>query len=313
MATVKVYNVKGEENGQIAVPAVFGAPIRKDVVQFAWMNMKRNASQAFGVYRYAGVQCSAHSWGPGRAVARNPRKHGGIGAYANFVRGGHMFAPTQVTRRWHRKTNVNLKRYAVASAIAASQLPQLVEAHGHRVSEVKSFPLIVNMKNVEKTKEALEVMKNIHADHDLEACIESVHKRSGKGAMRNRRTVQKMGPLVIYAKGDNIEHGFRGIAGVTLQKVEDINLLNLAPGGHMGRFIIWTQSAFAKLDEVYANKNGFRMPVPTVKNVDLEKFIASEIMTKGQKQRSIARVTESKQNPYKCAAAMARLNPAAKK
>lgn len=32
--------------------------------------------------------------GPGRAVARNPRKHGGIGAYANFCRGGHMFAPT---------------------------------------------------------------------------------------------------------------------------------------------------------------------------------------------------------------------------
>lgn len=122
-----------------------------------------------------------------------------------------------------------------------------------------------------------------------------------------------MGPLVIYAAGDNIEHGFRGIAGVTLQKVEDINLLNVAPGGHMGRFIIWTKAAFGKLDEVYANKNGFRMPTPTIKNVDMEKFIHSEVITKGLKQKSVERVTEQKHNPYKCAAAMARLNPAAKK
>ena len=28
-------------------------------------------------------------------------------------------------------------------------------------------------------------------------------------------------------------------------------LLQLAPGGHLGRFIIWTKSAFSKLDELY--------------------------------------------------------------
>ena len=27
--------------------------------------------------------------------------------------------------------------------------------------------------------------------------------------------------------------------------------MQLAPGGHLGRFIIWTKSAFAKLDEVF--------------------------------------------------------------
>ena len=27
--------------------------------------------------------------------------------------------------------------------------------------------------------------------------------------------------------------------------------LQLAPGGHLGRFIIWTKSAFAKLDEIF--------------------------------------------------------------
>lgn len=75
---------------------------------------------------------------------------------------------------------------------------------------------MVSLKDIEKTKQAVQIMKDLGAEHDLEKCLESVHKRSGKGAMRNRRTVQKLGPLVIFSKGDNIEHGFRGIAGVTM-------------------------------------------------------------------------------------------------
>jgi hypothetical protein len=48
-------NNQGAQAGEVPVPKVFGAPVRKDIVQFAWMNMKRNQSQAFGVYRLAGV------------------------------------------------------------------------------------------------------------------------------------------------------------------------------------------------------------------------------------------------------------------
>ena len=39
--------------------------------------------------------------------------------------------------------------------------------------------------------------------------------------------------------------------GITLQNVNKLNLLRLAPGGHVGRFCIWTESAFRKLDELY--------------------------------------------------------------
>ena len=38
-------------------------------------------------------------------------------------------------RRWHRKVNINQKRYAVASALAASALPSLVMARGHRIEQ----------------------------------------------------------------------------------------------------------------------------------------------------------------------------------
>ena len=84
----------------------------------------------------AGHQTSAESWGTGRAVARIPRVRGGgthrsgQGAFGNMCRGGHMFAPTKVYRRWHRKVSVQQKRYAMVSAIAATGVPALVMAKG---------------------------------------------------------------------------------------------------------------------------------------------------------------------------------------
>ena len=36
-----------------------------------------------------------------------------------------------------------------------------------------------------------------------------------------------------------------------MQNVNKLDLLKLAPGGHVGRFCIWTESAFRKLDGLY--------------------------------------------------------------
>lgn len=46
---------------------------------------------------------------------------------------------------------------------------------------------------------------------------------------------------------------FRNIPGVELLSVSKLNLLKLAPGGHVGRFVIWTESAFKKLDALYGS------------------------------------------------------------
>jgi large subunit ribosomal protein L4e len=52
------------------------------------------------------LQTSAESWGTGRAVSRIPRVGGGgtqrsgQGAFGNMCRGGRMFAPTKIWRRW---------------------------------------------------------------------------------------------------------------------------------------------------------------------------------------------------------------------
>lgn len=100
------------------------------------------------IHCYLGHQTSAESWGTGRAVARIPRVRGGgthrsgQGAFGNMCRGGRMFAPTKSWRRWHRRINVNQKRYALVSAVAASGVPALVQSKG-----ISLFLIFVNGKN----------------------------------------------------------------------------------------------------------------------------------------------------------------------
>ena len=144
-----VYDLQGKKVGEVKIPSVFSAPIRPDVVTFVHSNIAKNKRQAYAVSEKAGHQHSAESWGTGRAVARVPRVSGGgthragQAAFANFCRKGRMFAPTKTWRRWHRKVNVNERRYALVSAIAASAVPSLVLARGHRVEEVGEIPLVV--------------------------------------------------------------------------------------------------------------------------------------------------------------------------
>ena len=67
----------------------------------------------------------------------------------------------------------------------------------------------------------------------------SKRMRAGKGKMRNRRRIQKLGPLVVYDQDQGVSKAFRNIPGVDTICVDRLNLLKLAPGGHVGRFCIW--------------------------------------------------------------------------
>ncbi|KAI5396952.1 hypothetical protein KIW84_062962 [Lathyrus oleraceus] len=94
---------------------------------------------------------------------------------------------SRIWRRWHRKINVNQKRYAVVSAIAASAVPSLVLARGHRIEAVPEFPLVVGdfAKGVEKVEEAIKVLKRIRAFPDAEKAKDSHGIRPGKGMQKD--------------------------------------------------------------------------------------------------------------------------------
>jgi large subunit ribosomal protein L4e len=257
-------------------------------------------------------------------VSRIPRVSGGgtnrsgQGAFGNMCRKGRMFAPTKVWRKWHRKVNVNQRRYALVSAVAASAVPALVQARGHKIEAVPEVPLVVSgLEALTKTKAALAALEALGAGADLERVKESRVLRAGKGKMRSRRYVVRRGPLVVHAGPASLEHALRNLPGVDTVHVERLNLLQLAPGGHLGRFVIWTAEAFAALPGLYgsvteaaAKKVGYTLPRSAMANADLGRLInSSEVQAVVRPAIKSRRWASQKKNPLSNHTAMVRLNP----
>lgn len=234
-----------------------------------------------------------------------------------------MFAPLKQWRRWHRKVNVKMKRAAVASCLAASAVPALVMARGHKIDECEEIPLVLSdaFESVSKTSTAKSVMMKVGAGDDLARVLASKKIRPGKGKMRNRRYVMAKGPLIVHAgsgkSGSGIEKAARNIPGVELCHVERLNLLMLAPGGHVGRFIVWTKGAFEKLDVLFGtgsvdgSRKAVQLPRPMMTNADLGRIINSdEIQTVVRPTIVTAPVAGPlRRNPLKNRAALMKLNP----
>ncbi|KAH9306391.1 hypothetical protein KI387_010795, partial [Taxus chinensis] len=335
---VSVQCLENETSSAVPLPDVMKASIRPDIVNFVHANMAKNKRQPYAVSTKAGHQTSAQSWGTGRAVSRIPRVAGGgthragQAAFGNMCRGGRMFAPTKIWRKWHRKINLNMKRYAVVSALAASAVPALVMARGHRqishstselIESVPELPLVLSdgVESVEKTSAAIKVLEKVGAIADVDRAKRSHTIRAGKGKMRNRRYVSRKGPLIVYGtEGAKIVRAFRNLPGVEVACVDRLNLLKLAPGGHLGRFIIWTKSAFEKLDAVFGTfdkeslqKKGYVLPRSKMVNSDLARIVNSDEIQSVVRpiQRDIKR-KPLKKNPLKNLGALLKLNPYAK-
>ncbi|KAI9481679.1 MAG: ribosomal protein L4 domain-containing protein [Benjaminiella poitrasii] len=333
MATRPVVNVYSAQKGDlitntVPIPSVYRAPIRPDIVRFVHTNMAKNKRQPYAVSSKAGEQTSAESWGTGRAVARIPRVNGsgthraGQAAFGNMTRGGRMFAPTKTMRKWHVKINVKHRRFATVSALAASGIPSLVMARGHRISKLEEVPLVVDnqIESLVRTKQAVETLKAIHAYDDVEKVIRSANKlRAGKGKLRNRRHKQRRGPLIVYNEDNGLVRAFRNIPGVELVNVRNLSVLQLAPGGHMGRFIIWTENAFRLLDALYGTyetpsslKKNYQLPDNIMTNSDVTRLINSDeiqSVVRPAMDKHTKRPYSQKKNPLKNQGIMNRLNP----
>jgi len=132
--------------------------------------------------------------------------------------------------------------------------------------------------------------------------------------------------LIVYnpdEDGKELVRAFRNIPGVETSSVFSLNLLQLAPGGHLGRFIIWTSSAFSALDEIYGStttpsalKKDFLLPSNVVHNADIGRLINSsevQAVLRGPKGGPLTkRASVQKKNPLKNKQVLLRLNPYAK-
>ncbi|XP_036679132.1 60S ribosomal protein L4-like [Balaenoptera musculus] len=325
---ISVYSEKGESSGKnVTLPAVFKAPIRPDIVNFVHTNLRKNNRQPYAVSELAGHQTSAESWGTGRPVARIPRVRGGgthpsgQGALGNMCRGGRIFVPTKTWRHWHRRLNTMQKRHVICSALAALVLPALAMSKGHRIVEVPELPLVAEDKveGYKKTKEAVLLRKNLKARNDIRKVYGSQRMRAGKGKVRNRRRIQHRGPCINYNEDSGTIKAFRNIPGITLLNISKLNILKLAPAGHVGHFCIWTESAFRKL-ELYGTwrkaaplKSNYNLPMHKMLNADLRGILKSpEIQRALRAPHKKIHRRVLKKNPLKNLRLMLKLNPYAK-
>jgi len=140
--------------------------------------------------------------------------------------------------------------------------------------------------------------------------------RVGKGKARNRRYTMRKGPLIIYNKPTSMLKAFRNLPGIELCKVTRLNLLQFAPGGHLGRFVIWTRDAFERLNSLYGTqqtkskeKKDYLLPRSQMNNTDIIRLMSSDVIRSVIRPRKLPLKFPSRKNSLKNLTAMEKLNP----
>jgi large subunit ribosomal protein L4e len=192
-------------------------------------------------------------------------------------------------------------------------------ARGHLVNSVPEFPLVVDNLNLPNTKSLLTALNGLGCAEDLAKVRNNRHRRAGQGKYRNSKYVVRKGPLLIHNnEEDSVKRAARNLPGVDTCNVHRLNILQLAPGGHLGRFLVFTQSAFRALRTVFgshnnasAEKSGYHMNRSVMTCADLARIINSDqVQSKLRDTRTSVRTHDkNKKNPLNNSALMRRLNP----
>jgi len=213
------------------------------------------------------------------------------------------------------------RRHALASAVAATACAPLVMARGHRVLGINQLPLVLDdtVGQIAKTKDAIAMLKDLGLWEDIRRVMSAKTLRAGKGKLRDRRHKMRRGPLFVVDEGcESLRRALRNITGVDICNVNRLNIRSLAPGGHLGRLCVWTQSAFNSLESHFGSgkgtastKKGYRLQHDVVTSADLSGLINSDAIQSALRDtKMMARRTQgTKPNPLTNRKAMAKLNP----
>ncbi|MDG6220802.1 MAG: 50S ribosomal protein L4 [Candidatus Thermoplasmatota archaeon] len=253
---VPLYSMDGKKKGEITLPGFFTAPVRKDLVHRAVVSAEANKRQVYGPSPEAGMRHVAEWPGKGRGMARTPRLNhgGGKGAVApNTVSGRRAFPPL-VTKDYTKKINRKEAKLARMCAAAATASTELVASRGHKFSQDLQLPIVVENKIVEmgSTKTAIAMLSEMGVADDLARAKNGKHVRAGRGKMRGRKYKQPKSILLVIAPGEDGKtagkaKGFRNLSGVDVVSVKSLGTSHLAPGGDVGRLVLYTEDAIEEM------------------------------------------------------------------
>jgi len=260
MPEIPVYSLDGSEKSKVSLPKVFTVRYRPDVIHKVYLAQWTHSLQPEGRDRRAGEKTSAISWQTGRGVARVPRVKGerysrsGQAAGVASVIKGRLPHPLKAEKVIYKKVNKKERIMALASAVSATSLREVISGRGHRVQNVPSFPFVVtsDLEQVTKAKDIVNAFKLWGLKEEMQRIKDGIKNRSGNARRRGRGKYVPVGPLIVVS---SMKSGLRDVAenipGVKVVDVLSLSVLDLVTGGHPLRFVIWTEPALSKLDEKF--------------------------------------------------------------
>lgn len=257
MQKINVYSLEGKKKESIELPKIFEINPRIDLINKASEIYQSKGKQKQGRDLRAGLRNTAEGWGTGHGMSRAPRiKGSGFPTARNvgrvpFAVGGRRAHPIKVNKRIKKKINKKAKKFSLISALSASNKKYWIERRGHLIQNIPQIPIIIDDKiqTIKKTKKVYSTLCKFGLEEELSKVKNSKKIRSGKGKRRGRKYKNKKGILLIIKENFGIMRAARNIPGVDVVKIEKLSIEDLAPGGHPGRLIVWTQSAFKELNK----------------------------------------------------------------
>lgn len=251
----------GKKGKEVSLPRQFSEEFRPDLIKKAVLAQQSHNIQAYGTAPGAGKRQSAfitkrrkhYKTTYGRGQSRTPRKVMSrkgmnfhyVGAFAPNTVGGRVSHPPKAAKIWDLKMNIQERRKAIRSAIAATMNSALVRKRGHTT---ESFVIEHKVEDLKKAKEVYDFLSKTGLDKELERI--AVKKiRAGKGKNRGRPYRKKKGPLLVVSKKCALVQAARNLQGVDVCVVKDLNAELLAPGTNAGRLTLWSDKALEIMEK----------------------------------------------------------------
>ncbi len=253
MKKIAIIGIEGKKIKEITLPKIFNSEIREDIIHKVFETTKKQ--QPYGTYVLAGKDVAAsgkqshrrHKYKTlyGHGISRIPRKvltrrgerFFWRGAFIPSTVGGMRAHPPRAIRR-QKKINKKERKIAIDGAIAATASKKMIEKKYSKLKISVGLPIIIDSSTLEqKNKDSIRLLSQT-----LGIKIKPIKKiRPGKGKLRGRKYKKTRKILLITANDENATK-LKNF-GLDINKVNQLNILNLAPGGISGRITIWTEKA----------------------------------------------------------------------
>ena len=253
------YSITGSKEGEVELPLVFSTPFRKDLIHKVYVHLESHKFQSQGRHAMAGMNVVARSNHPptGHGQSRVARMRGGgggrqgEGAQVASTRGGRQAHPPISEKVIYKELNKKENKLALCSAIAATASKELVRSRGHKIENIKSFPVVIsdNIEKISKSKDLLQVLQSLKLETDLDR-LKTRRMRSGKSALRGRSA--KIGKSILFVVKDpkKLVLASGTIRGVDVRSVNELSVLDLAPGAEPIRLTVFSQGAIDELSKI---------------------------------------------------------------